>query len=170
MSDDKKPAVMDRRALFKTLAGRAPKKEETPVPDVPAEPDPLFLSGMDAYRAGDMEKAVADLRPYVRANQRHVEARRRLGHALYALGQHIQAKVEFETALKKTPDDPFCRLFLGLALLRMGKTEKARTAWENLALPENPGLEKALREDSGDPARMAAAIETALAADAAFLA
>ncbi len=86
MSEDKKPAVMDRRAMFKTLAGRAPKAEDAPVPDVPAEPDPLFVSGMEAYQAGDMEKAVADLRPYVRANQRHVEARRRLGHALYVLG------------------------------------------------------------------------------------
>jgi len=78
--------------------------------------------------------------------------------------------VEFDTALKKTPDDPFCKLLLGLTLLRMGKEEKARAAWEGLDLPESPGIGNALLQNPGDPAATAAAVETALAADAAFLA
>lgn len=140
MSKESKTPVMDRRAMFKTLVGRAPKVPEPVIPDEPAEPDPLFVSGSQALREGDAEKAVADLRPYVRAHQRHLEARRRLGLALYQLGRYVQARVEFETVLKRDKSDPLCRASLGLVFFRMGKAEKAAVAWEGLEFPGQPEM------------------------------
>ncbi len=164
MSEDKKAPVMDRRGMFKALAGRGPKTPEPAIPETPEEPDPRFEEGSKALEAGDYEAAVEALRPYVRAWQRHAEARRRLGRALFALERYVQARVEFETLLKRDREDALSRAYQGLCLWRMGKAEKALASWEGLALAGLTPFEKEALEAPDGPGKLAEAVERAVLA------
>jgi len=161
MSEEEKRPVMDRRGMFKALVGRGPKEPEPVTPESPEEPDPRFEEGSKALEAGEYEAAVAALRPYVRSWQRHVEARRRLGRALFSLGSFVQAKVEFETVLRRQGEDALSRAYLGLCLWRMGKEEKALAQWDGLVLDGLPAMEKEALDAPDGPARLAEAVERA---------
>ncbi|QAZ69164.1 hypothetical protein [Solidesulfovibrio carbinolicus] len=137
-----KPRAIPRRHLIRALLGRDIPSDPAPVPEpertVPAAPaaDP-HAAGNAAYAAGDYAGAAAAYRVSVRGDLSNPMARARLGYALYATRQLIQAKVEFEHVLHLTNGgDAFARLCLGLTLAALGKTDKAADNLEAFAAPQ----------------------------------
>lgn len=152
MTHDTRPTV-SRRNLVRALLGR-----ETPTagPAKGDSPALLHAPGDAAYAAGDYPAAVAAYRASIRSDLSNAAARIRLGHALYELGQYIQARVEFEHVLRLTDgNDRFARLRLGLTFLALGKGERAATTLAVYADPDRPELEAA----AGNAARRLAAGE-----------
>ncbi|MHC1791366.1 hypothetical protein [Solidesulfovibrio sp.] len=136
------PRAVPRRHLLRALLGRE-IPQDTP-PDATGEdgaPRDPHAAGDAAYAAGDYPAAVAAYRASVRSDLSNAPVRARLGYALYVLGQFIQARVEFEHALRITDgNDPFFRLGLGLTLLALGKTEKAAATLAAFDDPTRPDL------------------------------
>lgn len=136
MSDDTRPTV-SRRNLVRALLGR--NRPETPA-EPAADPD-RHAVGDAAYAAGDYAGAVTAYRTSVRGDLSNTAIRLKLGHALYATGQFIQAKVEFEHVLRlDTGHNPMARLCLGLTLLAMGKPQKAAVVLREFDDPDRPEL------------------------------
>ncbi len=79
--------------------------------------------------AGDYQKAIELLRPFVRSHPDRLEPRTLLGDSLYQVGQYIQARVELDRACQKDKCSTFARLYQGLSLARLGKADKAISAW-----------------------------------------
>ena len=146
MSPSDRPAVVSRRHLVRALLGR-----EIPPAGPDARPpagDP-HAAGDTAFAAGDFPAAVAAYRTSVRGDLSNAAVRIRLGQALYALGQSIQARVEFEHALRLSEgSNVTARLGLALCLLGLGKTAKAAAFLADLADPEHPELEALAREQA----------------------
>lgn len=137
MAHDDTPRTVSRRHLFRALLGREAPTENSP-PDQPA-PDP-HAAGDAAFAAGDYPAAAAAYRASVRGDLSNTAVRLRLGQALYAMGQHIQARVEFEHVLRLTDGaDGAARVGLGLTLLGLGKAQRAASvlaAFEDAGRPE----------------------------------
>lgn len=150
MTRDTRPSV-SRRHLVRALLGREIPPARPRDAETGAEPARSPYAAADAaYAAGDYAAAVAAYRPLIRGDLSNAQARLRLGHALYELGQHIQARVEFEHVLRLTGGtDRLARLGLGLACLALGKRERAAGALAAFADAERPELEAA----AGDAAR-----------------
>jgi hypothetical protein len=115
--------VFSRRHLIRALLGR-------PLPRCGADAPPAatvsHAAGDAAYAAGDFPAAVTAYRTSVRQDLANTAVRTRLGYALYAIEQRIQAKVEFEHALRLTQGrDVLARLGLALTLLRLDKPGRA---------------------------------------------
>ncbi len=156
--------TVSRRNLFRALLGR----------DIPAghtqhgpEPD-RHAAGDAAYAAGNFPAAVAAYRASVRGDLSNPTARARLGCALYATGQHIQARVEFEHVLRlEGADLPLARLGLGLTLLALDKADRAAAVLAAFDDPSRPELTAAAREAASrltaggadDPAALRIALE-----------
>lgn len=105
-----------------------------PKPAAPAAPSEFaqrLAAGHAAYGRGDHAAAAEEYRACVSLDPNHGDARRRLGYCLYRLGQHLQAKVELERALRILGRDNFSSLYLGLALARMDRAVDAVAAWRN---------------------------------------
>ncbi len=143
MSHNKRPTV-SRRHLVRALLGR----------DIPAAPSSdrdqavsAHAAGDAAYAAGDYAGAVAAYRASVRGDLSNAAVRARLGHALYATGQFIQARVEFEHVLRLTGGNhALARLGLALTFLGLAKVERAAAALALFEDPERPELVAAARE------------------------
>lgn len=157
--------TFSRRNLVRALLGRdipSPSQE-------PAEAVSRHAAADAAYEAGDYLAAVAAYRESIRGDLSNTAARLRLGHALYATGQYIQARVEFDHVLRLTGGaDQTARLLLGLTLLSLGKTEKAAATLAAFADPERPELEAAAREaatrlEAAEPVEPAALEQSLLA-------
>ncbi|WP_300164071.1 tetratricopeptide repeat protein [Solidesulfovibrio sp.] len=144
MASDDRPTV-SRRNLVRALLGR-----DTPKPrQEPAAATDRHVAGDAAYAAGDYAAAVAAYRVSVRGDLSNAAVRLRLGHALYATGQHIQARVEFEHVLRLSGRTvPAAQLLLALTLLALDKREKAALVLAAFADPDRPELEQAAREAS----------------------
>ncbi|WP_428562789.1 MAG: tetratricopeptide repeat protein [Solidesulfovibrio sp. DCME] len=141
MADNDRP-TFSRRHLVRALLGR-----EIPKPGPQAEAPDRHAAAEAAYAAGDYPAAVTAYRASVRGDLSNPEARLRLGHALFATGQMIQARVEFEHVLRLTDGAaPTARLLLGLTLLALGKREKAASQLAAFTDPDRPELETAARE------------------------
>ena len=168
-----KPRAIPRRHLIRALLGRdipsdpahAPEPERT-VPAAPAA-DP-HAAGNAAYAAGDYAEAAAAYRASVRGDLSNPIVRARLGYALYATRQLIQAKVEFEHVLHLTNGgDAFSRLCLGLTLAALGKVDKAADNLEAFAAPQAEELVALSRRvaaklrdiGNGDPAPLILTLE-----------
>uniref|UniRef100_I2PWC9 Uncharacterized protein n=1 Tax=Desulfovibrio sp. U5L TaxID=596152 RepID=I2PWC9_9BACT len=161
MTRDTRPTV-SRRHLVRALLGREiPPDRPRSAPSAPSAstgvgPEASPYAAADAaYAAGDYAAAVAAYRPLIRGDLSNAVARVRLGHALYELGQPIQARVEFEHVLRLTGgSDRLARLGLGLACLALGKRERAATALSAYVDAERPELAaaaaEAARELAGD--------------------
>ncbi len=155
MAHDERPTV-SRRHLVRALLGR-----DIPKPGPQAEAQNRHATAEAAYAAGDYPAAVAAYRASIRGDLANTEARLRLGHALYATGQMIQARVEFEHVLRLAEgNQPAARLLLGLTLLALGKREKAALALAAFTDPDRPELETAARQaaarlESDDPGEAA---------------
>lgn len=133
MTNDTRPTV-SRRNLVRALLGR-----DTPAspPDATQPTANPHAAGDAAYAAGDYPAAVAAYRASIHGDLSNVAVRVRLGHALYVLGQYIQARVEFEHVLRLTDGvDALARMGLGLTFLGLGKGERAAAV---LALFEDAG-------------------------------
>ncbi|MFU2210670.1 tetratricopeptide repeat protein [Solidesulfovibrio sp. C21] len=153
MKPDTQPTV-SRRNLVRALLGR----DTSPAPQAPdaAAAADRHATGDAAYAAGDYTAAVAAYRASTRGDLSNAPVRLRLGYALYALGQYIQARVEFEHVLRLTGGgEPMARLCLGLTLLALGKSERAATTLAAFTDSERPELEKM----TGEAARLLAAGE-----------
>ena len=143
MADDARPATVSRRNLVRALLGR--NRPETP-PPAAADPE-RHAAGDTAYAAGDYAGAVAAYRASIRGDLSNTAVRLRLGHALYATGQFIQARVEFEHVLRLDPAaSPMARLCLGLTLLALGKPQRAAVALRALEDSDQPELTDAARQ------------------------
>lgn len=166
MANDDRPTV-SRRNLVRALLGRDIPK---PRADAPA-PD-RHAAGDAAYAAGDYPAAVAAYRASVRDDLSNTAVRFRLGHALYATGQALQARVEFEHVLRLSGGtDAAARFLLALSLLALNKSEKAALTLAAFADPGRPELERAAHEAArkleADPAADAAGMAQELHALAA---
>jgi tetratricopeptide (TPR) repeat protein len=142
MSSDSRRTV-SRRHLVRALLGReAP--ENRPDADPQASP---HAAGDAAYAAGDYPAAVAAYRASIRGDLSNAPVRARLGHALYEMGQYIQARVEFEHVLRLTDGgDGLARLGLALTFLGLDKGPRAAAVLAAVIDPERPELERAARE------------------------
>ena len=164
------PAMSRRALLFGAVAGlkkdRAPKKK-----DPSQGPSRDLQLGLDALEKGDYGTAVNHLRPYVKANSEDTESRALLGYGMYSLGQLVQARVEFERALRDGGPARFCALYLGVILVRTGKRDKAVKAWKQFLNPDQEPMTGAvldllvqlLDKDSEITPEMADPIETIVA-------
>jgi Flp pilus assembly protein TadD len=139
MTTDKSRTV-PRRHLIRALLGREIPAATAgqPGPDASAGSAAApHAAGDAAYAAGDFAAAVTAYRATVPGDLSNIPVRSRLGYALYATGQFIQARVEFEHGLRLTNgEDAFCRLGLGLTLLALGKTGKAADLLEAFDAPD----------------------------------
>lgn len=129
---------LSRRQFFQTLLGRGapPAERDRRRPEAP-----LHTAGNAAYAAGDFPAAVAAYRISVRQDLSDTRVRARLGYALYATGQPLQARVEFEHVLRLNDGaDGLARLGLGLSLLRLGKTARAGHVLADFADVDRPEL------------------------------
>jgi tetratricopeptide (TPR) repeat protein len=169
MKPDARPTV-SRRNLVRALLGR-----ETPAENAAAPAPDRHAAGDAAYAAGDFPAAVAAYRASIRGDLSNAPVRLRLGCALYALEQYIQARVEFEHVLRLTGgNDRLARLCLGLTLLALDKHERAAVTFAAFTDPERPELERATEEaarllaagDVADPQALRRAIESAARATA----
>ncbi len=123
-----------------------------------------------AFGARKWAEAAATYRELVRESPNHAGVRRRLGLCLYRQGQYIQAKVEFQRALRILKEDNASALYLGLCLARMNKPAQAIDAWKqffdpaNITLQRELNLQMGLMEDPEGPSGPAAAeaVEQAL--------
>ncbi|MBG0777758.1 MAG: hypothetical protein H0S85_15140 [Desulfovibrionaceae bacterium] len=112
--------VEEREALRAAKTAPEPLADDTPEE---------IRAAFKAYDEGDYETAANGLVPYCRQFPTRMNAARKLAYALYRCGRFIQARVEFERILRSEKDDNFAKLYLGLALLQTGKTEKALATW-----------------------------------------
>ena len=128
MSPADRPTVVSRRNLVRALLGRniPPSGEEARQ----TQADP-HAAGDAAFIAGDFAGAVAAYRASVRGDLSNVAVRTRLGQALFLTGQFIQARVEFEHALRLTDgQDP-------MSASRLAATGSSLVA-RDLALSRSP--------------------------------
>jgi tetratricopeptide (TPR) repeat protein len=158
MTRDTRPTV-SRRHLVRALLGRdvlPDRPRADPSAPTGAGPETSPYAAADAaYAAGDYAAAIPAYRAIVRGDLSNAVARVRLGHALYELGQPIQARVEFEHVLRLTGgSDRLARLGLGLAFLALGKRERAAATLAAYVDAERPELAAAAaaaaRELAGD--------------------
>ena len=116
--------VFSRRHLFRALLGRDIPPAGTADRQSAAAP---HATGDAAYAAGDFPAAVAAYRASVRHDLSNAAVRARLGYALYATGQTIQARVEFEHGghgvhirlLAQKTGEPFGRFLAHLTLRQL---------------------------------------------------
>ena len=168
-----KPRAIPRRHLIRALLGRdipdatAPAAEPERTAAAPQAADP-HAAGNAAYAAGDYAEAAAAYRTSVRGDLSNPIVRARLGYALYATRQLIQAKVEFEHVLHLTNGgDAFARLCLGLTLAALGKADKAAANLEAFDAPQAEELVALCRRiagklrdiGNGDPAPLLLTLE-----------
>ncbi len=144
----KKQLTMTRREMLS-----APLKElhknileltgATPPQAIAPLPAHLLAEAAEAQLGGDLPGAVERYRDYIKADPNNADVRFALGKCLYALGQHIQARVEFERTLMLRKQDLLATAFLGLTLLRLGKRERAIHVWQGLG----PDSENAVHQE-----------------------
>jgi tetratricopeptide (TPR) repeat protein len=70
------------------------------------EAEKFFQSGIAAYRAGNLEAAVADLEEATRLDPEYVDAFKYLGAAYGSTGKYNQAVGAFKVAEQLSPQDP----------------------------------------------------------------
>ncbi|NDY58854.1 tetratricopeptide repeat protein [Desulfovibrio sulfodismutans] len=167
------PTRLSRRGMFQLMTGRPPDADAEAAPSQAAA---WLDKGREAFLAGDMEEAARQLRLWLRPTPGDDEARMLLGQALYAMGRHVQALVEFERVARRNAGHP-AGLFLCLCRLRVGRTAKAveaYAAWADAApqAPDGPAMAalrdhlaahiEAVAADPGQGARVASLLEQAL--------
>ncbi len=146
MSDKKKPQKLSRRGF---LFGGFRKKEDREQPQSAAKPIAAKEVNLDtlaqanvAYEKGRYEEAAEKYKEFIKTEPQNADARKRLGHCLYKSEKYIQAKVEFERAIRILGKDNFSYLYLGLLLCRAGAGKKAIPVWKLYFDPENITLQR----------------------------
>lgn len=95
-----------------------------------------------AYENKRYEEAAEKYKEFILTEPQNPDARKRLGHCLYKCGKYVQAKVEFERAIRILGKDNFSCLYLGLLLCRAGAGKKAVPVWKLYFDPENITLQR----------------------------
>ncbi len=161
MTKTTEPGV-SRRGLFRLIAGRPPEPEATS-----EEVGAWSVTAREAFARGDFQTSVEHFRTWLRHTPGDDDSRMLLGRALYAMGRHIQALVEFDRVSRRHEEHP-AALFLCLCRLRLGKTDKAQEAFRAggslvTKIPRELGERiNAVRDDPSLAAETADALETAL--------
>ncbi len=161
MTKTTEPGV-SRRGLFRLIAGRAPEPGPTP-----EEVGALGVNAREAFARGDFQTSVEHFRTWLRHTPGDDDSRMLLGRALYAMGRHVQALVEFDRVARRHAEHP-AALFLCLCRLRLGKTDKAPEAFRAggslvAKIPRELGERiEAVQDDPSLAAEAADALETAL--------
>lgn len=107
--------------------------------------DAGYLAGLDAFRAGDLDKAVTELRTalaYEDNGPRTAQTRYYLGVALFKQRDHEEAVRQLELAIAGRVDKQGMadvRYYLAAALDGLGERDKARVEYNRFAT-ENPKL------------------------------
>ncbi|NMC50193.1 MAG: tetratricopeptide repeat protein [Desulfovibrio sp.] len=161
MTKTTEPGV-SRRGLFRLIAGRAPEPGPTS-----EEIGAWVVAAREAFARGDFQTSVEHFRTWLRHTPGDDDSRMLLGRALYAVGRHVQALVEFDRVARRHAEHP-AALFLCLCRLRLGKTDKAPEAFHAVgALVTKFPRElveriEAVRDDTSLASEAADALETAL--------
>ncbi len=149
-------AGVSRRGLFRLIAGRDPD----PGP-AQSEASAWRETAREAFSQGDFQTAADHFRAWLRHCPDDDDARLLLGRALYAMGRHVQALVEFDRVSRRH-EAHTAGFFLCLCRLRLGKADKALDAFQAGA-GLDPDMAEALaariEAARGDPARAAEAAD-----------
>ncbi|NDV23002.1 tetratricopeptide repeat protein [Desulfovibrio sp. JC022] len=146
MSDKKKAQKLSRRGF---LFGGFRKKEDREQIQSAAKPIAAKEVNLDtlaeanvAYENSRFEEAATKYKEFIKTEPQNADARKRLGHCLYKNEKYVQAKVEFERAIRILGKDNFSYLYLGLLLCRAGAGKKAVPIWKLYFDPENITLQR----------------------------
>ncbi|WP_432738173.1 tetratricopeptide repeat protein [Maridesulfovibrio sp. FT414] len=146
MADKKKPQKLSRRGF---LFGGFRDKNDREQPQSAAKPIAAKEINLDtlaqanvAYENKRYDEASEKYKEFIKTEPQNPDARKRLGHCLYKTGKYVQAKVEFERAIRILGKDNFSYLYLGLLLCRAGAGKKAVPVWKLYFDPENITLQR----------------------------
>lgn len=119
------------------------KSDDSPAPETATQKEDTTLAKANAaYREKDYAGAASLYREFSKTDPNNLEARQRLGRSLYQCGKYVQAKIEFQRALRIDPADNYSKLYLGLALARMDKTETALETLKTFFDPKQIELQR----------------------------
>jgi len=124
-------------ALEERLANLEKKLEELNVGggktgETTASPEGLYQSGLSAYKAGDMRKAVAELTRFMERHPKHElvsNAQYWIGEAYYSERNYEQAVLAFQEVIKKYPKKekaPAALLKQAMSFRGLGDAKSAR--------------------------------------------
>lgn len=146
MSDKKKAQKLSRRGF---LFGGFRKKEDREQVQSAAKPIAAKEINLDtlaeanvAYENNRFEEAAEKYKEFIKTEPQNADARKRHGHCLYKTEKYVQAKVEFDRAIRILGKDNFSSLYLGLTLCRNGSGKKAVPVWKNYFDPQNITLQR----------------------------
>lgn len=97
-----------------------------------------WQAGVDAYKASDFERAVAEFRRVVDERPDQYAGHLMLGRSLLAAGKPDEAIEPFETAVELRPDDASARLHLGHAFHENDRWRDCVTALNGLDIEALP--------------------------------
>lgn len=141
MTKDEQRALSRRDLLFGFANGLRKNVEAvataagvtTAQNDPKAEKHKLFIQTLAdaqrAYNQDDLPLAIRLLRDCIRIDLDYAPARLLLGYCLFRRGAYVQARVEFDRALRVQPQNLCAALFAGLTHARLGRLETARQYW-----------------------------------------
>lgn len=144
----------DRRvaALEERLAKLEKKVDELKGPEArsgtEATPESIYQSGLDAYRSGDLRKALDQFTRFVERNPKHeltANARYWIGEVYYSEKNYEQAILAFQDVIKNYPKKdkaPAALLKQGLSFKALGDLRSARHVL-NKVLSDYPRSEEA---------------------------
>lgn len=87
----------------------------------------LLDTGMEMVRQGNHQLGAMTLERALELQPDHLDGWRHLGFAHFTLNNHAECAAANRQVLAQTPDDPYARKGLGLALHRLGQTEEGLT-------------------------------------------
>jgi tetratricopeptide (TPR) repeat protein len=118
---------LSRRELFTGVFQRF--RDVVDLKDTSALPDPKQKEQADIDFTNDRyAQAAMNYEKHLLGQPHDLDARRRLALCLYRQEKFVQCRMECSRALYDKKDDDFALLLLGLANLRMDRTEKAVAA------------------------------------------
>ncbi len=159
-------AALERRAPIAALVELYALLDETP-----GWPPALHQCAVLHFRLQRHTDAVACARRYLEECPDRVGETRVLGHALYTLGRHGEAREHYEAVLRAAPRDVEARRGLALSLARLGETVRARALLEEVVAAKPTHVEAwtwlaRLAHDDEDLARALVAARKAVELDA----
>ena len=166
---EKKIDKSRRNFLFGAVR-RLKREEDQPVASTAGGIE-VIKAANALYVDEQWEEARLKYKECLEEDKNDADVRYRLGVCTYKVGKYRQAKLEFERTLRidQTYQDAF--LYLGLTMVRLGRSDKAPGLWSRYF---NPSAVKVMRElnlqlgllESGQPdpdEEIACALEKAIA-------
>src|SRR6267154_310514 len=95
-------------------------------------PQELVQDAIQKQQAGDLERAVAKYKQFLKLHPEATAIHSNLGAALAGLGRFEEAISEYKIALRQSPNLAQARLNLALCYYKMGKIEDAATELEKV--------------------------------------